>query len=107
MAPSTDELIYATHPRGFALHSLRSPTITRLYLQVPNDEDLAAWRDDRIWSELRLRLGRDDGWTLADGPIFDRSITPMRGFVSSRCSTGACSSPATPPTSSRRPGRRA
>jgi p-hydroxybenzoate 3-monooxygenase len=80
VAPSTDELIYANHPRGFALHSLRSPTVSRLYLQVPHDEDLAAWSDDRIWDELRVRLATD-GWTLVDGPIFERGITPMRGMV--------------------------
>ena len=81
VAPSTDELIYAAHERGFALHSLRSPSISRLYLQVPNDDDLGNWSDDRIWSELRMRLASDDGWELADGPILDRSIAPMRGFV--------------------------
>ena len=80
VAPSTDELIYANHPRGFALHSLRSPSVSRLYLQVPHDEDMAAWSDDRIWAELRVRLAAD-GWTLTDGPIFERGITPMRGMV--------------------------
>jgi p-hydroxybenzoate 3-monooxygenase len=80
VAPSTDELIYANHPRGFALHSLRSPTVSRLYLQVPHDEELGAWSDDRIWSELATRLAAD-GWHLSDGPIFDRGITPMRGAV--------------------------
>jgi p-hydroxybenzoate 3-monooxygenase len=80
VAPSTEELIYASHDRGFALHSLRSPSISRLYLQVDPDEDLRAWSDDRIWSELRVRLGAD-GWTLADGPILDRSVTPLRSFV--------------------------
>jgi p-hydroxybenzoate 3-monooxygenase len=81
VAPSTEELIYAAHERGFALHSLRSPSVSRLYLQVANDDDLANWSDDRIWSELRIRLASDDGWELADGPIIDRSIAPMRGFV--------------------------
>ena len=80
VAPSTDELIYASHERGFALHSLRSPSISRLYLQVAPDEDLAAWSDDRIWSELRTRLA-SNGWSLADGPIVDRGITPLRSFV--------------------------
>jgi p-hydroxybenzoate 3-monooxygenase len=80
-APSSDELIYAAHERGFALHSMRSPSISRLYLQVPNDDDLGNWSDDRIWSELRTRLASNDGWELADGPIIDRSIAPMRGFV--------------------------
>ena len=81
VAPSTDELIYSAHERGFALHTMRSPSISRLYLQVPNDEDLGSWSDDRIWSELRTRLATDDGWELVDGPIVDRSIAPMRGFV--------------------------
>jgi p-hydroxybenzoate 3-monooxygenase len=79
--PSTDELIYAHHPRGFALHSMRSASVSRLYLQVPPDEHIGAWSDDRIWSELSLRLDVD-GWTLTDGPIRDKAITPMRSFVS-------------------------
>jgi p-hydroxybenzoate 3-monooxygenase len=79
--PSNDELIYASHPNGFALHSMRSPSITRLYLQVAPDDKLDDWSDDRIWSELRTRLATDDGFELADGPIFDRSIAEMRGFV--------------------------
>jgi p-hydroxybenzoate 3-monooxygenase len=82
VAPSTDELIYAHHERGFALHSLRSPAVSRLYLQVPPDEDIEAWSDDRIWSELATRLGTP-GWTLHDGPIREKGITPMRSFVSS------------------------
>ena len=81
VAPSTDELIYAWHPRGFAMHSMRSPSVSRLYLQVSPDEDLTAWPDDRIWSELATRLSMD-GWTLHDGPILDKSVTPMRSFVS-------------------------
>jgi p-hydroxybenzoate 3-monooxygenase len=79
--PSSEELIYALHERGFALHSMRSPAVTRLYLQVRPDEDLDAWPDDRIWSELRTRLARDAPWTLADGPILERSVAPMRSFV--------------------------
>ncbi|GAA1356462.1 4-hydroxybenzoate 3-monooxygenase [Saccharothrix algeriensis] len=79
--PSTDELIYAWHPRGFAMHSMRSPELSRLYLQVDPAESVEAWSDDRIWDELRTRLGLD-GWSLADGPIVDKGITPMRSFVS-------------------------
>jgi p-hydroxybenzoate 3-monooxygenase len=79
--PSTDELIYAHHENGFALHSLRSPTVSRLYLQVSPDEDIAAWPDERIWAELARRFGLP-GWTLQRGPIMDKSITPMRSFVS-------------------------
>ncbi|CND88209.1 2-polyprenyl-6-methoxyphenol hydroxylase-like oxidoreductase [Mycobacterium tuberculosis] len=79
--PSTFELIYACHERGFALHSMRSNEVSRFYLQVPPDEDLAAWPEDRIWSELRTRLGTDDDWTLAEGTVTKKSITAMRSFV--------------------------
>ncbi|GAB3360541.1 4-hydroxybenzoate 3-monooxygenase [Amycolatopsis echigonensis] len=82
VAPSTDELIYAWHPDGFAMHSMRSPTVSRLYLQVPTDTDLAEWPDDRIWDALATRLGHgQDGWTLTPGPITDKSVLPMRSFV--------------------------
>ena len=80
--PSTDELIYANHPNGFALHSLRSPTVSRLYLQVPPDESLDNWPHERIWDELATRFALP-GWTLRPGPITDVSITPMRVFVTS------------------------
>jgi p-hydroxybenzoate 3-monooxygenase len=79
--PSSQELIYAYSPRGFALHSMRSPTVTRNYLQVRPDEDLNAWPDERIWSELRARLARSDGFELADGPLLEKGITAMRSFV--------------------------
>jgi p-hydroxybenzoate 3-monooxygenase len=81
VAPSTHELIYAAHERGFALHSLRSPELSRFYLQVPEKEDLAAWSDERIWSELRTRLETVPGWTLTSGPIVERGIAAMRSFV--------------------------
>ena len=81
-APATDELIYAWHERGFALYTMRSPTVSRLYLQVPNDEDLAAWPDARIWEELQARLGAgSDGWSVAEGEIVDRSIAALRSYV--------------------------
>jgi p-hydroxybenzoate 3-monooxygenase len=79
--PSTDELIYAYHPDGFALHSLRSPTVSRLYLQVDTDTDITAWPDDRVWAELGRRFELP-GWVLHQGPVLDKSITPMRSFVS-------------------------
>jgi p-hydroxybenzoate 3-monooxygenase len=79
--PSTEELIYASHDRGFALHSLRSPEISRLYLQVDPDEPIDAWPDDRIWQELRTRLETVDGWSLADGPILEKGVTAMRSLV--------------------------
>jgi p-hydroxybenzoate 3-monooxygenase len=81
VAPSTHELIYAHHERGFALHSLRSPELSRLYIQVDPHDDIANWPDERIWEELHLRLARDDGWTLEEGPIVEKGITPMRTFL--------------------------
>jgi p-hydroxybenzoate 3-monooxygenase len=74
--PSTDELLYAWHDDGFALHSMRTPAISRLYLQVADDDSLEAWPDERIWTELERRLG-----AVNTGEIFDRGITPMRSFV--------------------------
>jgi p-hydroxybenzoate 3-monooxygenase len=79
--PSSEELIYARHDRGFALHSMRSPTVTRLYLQCEPDERLDNWPDERIWDELDLRLETRSGFRLARGPIFQKAVTPMRGFV--------------------------
>jgi p-hydroxybenzoate 3-monooxygenase len=79
--PSTDELIYAHHPDGFALHSMRSPQVSRLYLQVAPDERIEDWPDDRIWEALRRRFALP-GWKLREGPVLDKSITPMRSFVS-------------------------
>jgi p-hydroxybenzoate 3-monooxygenase len=74
--PSTDELIYAWHERGFALHSMRSPTVSRLYLQVADDGRIEDWPDGRIWDELETRLG-----PVNRGEVFDKGITPMRSFV--------------------------
>ena len=79
--PSSEELIYAYHDRGFALHSMRSPQITRMYLQVTPDEDVELWPDERIWAELRTRLARHDGFTLADGPILEKAVTALRSAV--------------------------
>ena len=82
VAPSTDELIYAWHDDGFALHSMRSPKVSRFYLQVTPDEDIAQWSDDRIWEALAARLGHgQDGWSLRSGPIREKSVLPMRSFV--------------------------
>lgn len=80
VAPSTDELIYAHHPEGFALHSVRTPQVSRLYLQVDADDDIANWPDERIWAALQRRF-RLDGWTLHEGPIREKGITPMRSYV--------------------------
>jgi p-hydroxybenzoate 3-monooxygenase len=79
--PSSEELIYAYHERGFALHSMRSPQITRLYLQVRPDEELARWPDERIWDELRRRLARRHGFSLVEGPVLEKGIAAMRSFV--------------------------
>ena len=80
VGPSSEELVYAHHERGFALLSMRSPELSRLYLQCAPDEDLAAWPDERIWEELQTRLGVP-GWTLHEGPIREKGVTPMRSFV--------------------------
>ncbi len=80
-APSSDELVYARHDRGFALLSMRSPSVSRLYLQCEPDEDLALWSDDRIWDELSLRFARD-GFVLRPGAITQKGVTAMRSFVS-------------------------
>jgi p-hydroxybenzoate 3-monooxygenase len=87
VAPSTDELIYALHPDGFAMHSMRSPEVSRLYLQVDPDDDIANWSDERIWAGLQERLGVE-GWTLNEGEITEKSITPMRSFVASTMNYG-------------------
>jgi p-hydroxybenzoate 3-monooxygenase len=80
VAPSSEELVYAHHERGFALLSLRSPTLSRLYVQVAHDEDVARWPDERIWAELQDRLAAPD-WRVGEGRIFEKGVTPMRSFV--------------------------
>jgi p-hydroxybenzoate 3-monooxygenase len=80
VAPSCEELIYAHSDRGFALHSMRSPELSRLYVQCDPEDDIANWSDARIWDELHARLAMD-GWTLQEGPVLDKGITPMRSFV--------------------------
>jgi p-hydroxybenzoate 3-monooxygenase len=81
VVPSTTELIYAQHHRGFALHSMRSPTISQFHMQVPPNEDIAAWPDERIWSELKTRLETVPDFRLETGPVLEKEITPIRGFV--------------------------
>ncbi|MGZ4353262.1 MAG: 4-hydroxybenzoate 3-monooxygenase [Gaiellaceae bacterium] len=77
VAPASEELIYAWNDGGFALHSMRSPELSRLYLQCRPDEDLDEWPDERIWSELQARLGLPG----FEGPIVERGVTPMRSYV--------------------------
>ena len=79
--PSSDELIYAYHERGFALHSMRSPEISRLYLQCSPNEDLSEWPDEQIWAELQRRFELSKHWRLTEGPILQKSVTGMRSFV--------------------------
>ncbi len=79
-APATDELIYSRHSDGFALYSMRSPEVSRLYLQVGPDEPLDQWPDERVWAELQKRFGID-GWSVGEGTITDKSVTAMRSFV--------------------------
>jgi p-hydroxybenzoate 3-monooxygenase len=79
--PSCNELVYTCHERGFALFSMRSPTITRLYFQVPPDEPIENWSDDAIWQEMRTRMTTRDGWTPTVGRIVQKGVTPMRSFV--------------------------
>jgi p-hydroxybenzoate 3-monooxygenase len=79
--PTSDELVYSLHDRGFALFSMRSPSITRLYLQCAPDENADDWSDDRIWAELTARLSTSDGWAPAVGPILQKGVTGMRSFV--------------------------
>ena len=82
VAPSSHELIYARGRDGFALASMRSPSVTRAYIQVPNGTDAQSWADEAIWDQLSARFALDDGsFTLARGPITDKSVTPMRSVV--------------------------
>jgi p-hydroxybenzoate 3-monooxygenase len=80
--PSTEELIYCSSERGFALHSMRSPELSRLYFQCDPDDEVDDWSDDQIWEELHTRLAREDDWSLTEGPLVEKGITPMRSFVS-------------------------
>ncbi|MBV9323802.1 MAG: 4-hydroxybenzoate 3-monooxygenase [Chloroflexi bacterium] len=82
MKPASEELIYSYHDDlGFALHSMRSPVISRLYLQCRPDEPLEEWPDDRIWHELEMRFATAEGFELSGGPILEKGVTAMRSFV--------------------------
>lgn len=85
--PSKDVALFAHHERGFALLSMRSPEISRLYLQCAPDENLDEWPDEKIWDELETRLG-EPGWTLERGEIFQKDVTPLRSFFSAPMSHG-------------------
>lgn len=87
-APSCNELVYSLHDRGFALFSMRSPEVTRLYLQCAPDEKLDSWPDERIWEELGIRLATSDGWKPNQGEIFQKGITGMRSFVAEPMRSG-------------------
>jgi p-hydroxybenzoate 3-monooxygenase len=80
VAPSADELVYAHHDRGFALLSMRTPELSRYYVQCRPDEEIGEWPDERIWDELQTRTAID-GWTLHEGPILEKGVTGMRSFV--------------------------
>jgi p-hydroxybenzoate 3-monooxygenase len=79
--PSSDALVYTYHERGFALYSMRSQKITRLYFQVPPDEDIRNWSDEAIWDEMLARMTTLDGWKPNVGPILNKNVTAMRSFV--------------------------
>ncbi len=79
--PSSEELIYAYHQRGFALLSMRSPHLSRLYIQCKPEEDIRAWPDETIWAELQARLASDEGWKLIEGPVLQKGVTKMHSFV--------------------------
>ena len=81
VAPSTEELIYAYHERGFALHSLRSPQLSRLYVHCDPGDELAEWPDGRVWEELHARFATEDGLELTEGPVVEKGIAAMRSFV--------------------------
>jgi len=86
--PPSPELIYSYTDRGFALYSMRSPTVSRLYLQCAPDEDLAKWPDDKVWKELKTRLGPDGDKLLQEGKVLEKSVTAMRSFVVEPMQTG-------------------
>ncbi len=79
--PCNEELIYSNHANGFALASMRSATRSRYYIQVPVDEDIADWPDERLWDELAVRLGPDVAPNITRGPALEKSIAPLRSFV--------------------------
>jgi p-hydroxybenzoate 3-monooxygenase len=81
VAPSAEELVYGLSERGFALHSMRTPALSRFYLQVAAGDRIEDWPDERVWKELRLRLETVPGFTLKSGPVVEKIVTPLRSFV--------------------------
>lgn len=80
--PSSEELIYAYHQRGFALLSMRTPQLSRLYIQCTPDEDLSLWPDEKVWQELQMRLRSEEaGWELIEGPVLQKNVAKMHSFV--------------------------
>jgi p-hydroxybenzoate 3-monooxygenase len=79
--PPLSEITYANHPRGFALASARSPTLSRYYIQVPADTQIADWPDERFWSELKARFPRTLADAIVTGPAIEKSIAPLRSYV--------------------------
>ncbi len=86
--PTSDALVYTYHERGFALYSMRSQKITRLYFQVPPEEDIRNWSDDAIWEEMLRRMSTEDGWKPNVGPILNKNVTAMRSFVTEPMNSG-------------------
>ncbi|MEM5339267.1 4-hydroxybenzoate 3-monooxygenase [Paraburkholderia azotifigens] len=87
-APSSDELIYARHERGFALVSTRSPNVQRMYFQCDPKDNVDNWSDDRIWAEMHARVDSDEGHKVVEGKIFQKNIVGMRSFVSTTMQHG-------------------
>jgi p-hydroxybenzoate 3-monooxygenase len=86
--PSCDSVVYTCHERGFALFSMRSKKITRLYFQVPPDDDIRKWSDDAIWEEMLKRMSTCDGWKPTVGRILSKNVTAMRSFVTEPMNAG-------------------
>jgi p-hydroxybenzoate 3-monooxygenase len=105
--PSSDALVYTYHERGFALFSMRSQNITRLYFQVPPDEHIHRWPDDAIWNEMLKRMSTEDGWRPNVGCILNKNVTPMRSFVTEPMCAGGSIWLGTRPTSFRPRGPKA
>ena len=79
--PSSEELIYAYHDRGFALLSMRTPQVSRLYIQCKPEENIADWPDEKIWAELQMRLACEENWRLIEGPVIQKGVSKMHSFV--------------------------